>query len=241
VGLDRQSFLQLALVPAALVGYTASCACSPVAAVRKLVRPLFAWRLPWDRYAFALLTFPALAVLVVITSHLLSAHAGSDGSASGAVVVRQWLRIAIADALVAAPFIVGWCGFAARRLLARFSPLAVGLLLGALLVAADWLPDLLRPPVAVATTSILGALATSIVAVWLYQRSRGSLLPVLLLRATNTTLIVGALAGTGFGQGFGRYEVFTAAECAVAIGLVLGWQMWRGPERLIPDAAEACA
>lgn len=132
-----------------------------------------------------------------------------------------------------APLALGWYGFAARRLLAGHSALAVGLMLGGLRVATS-LPALSSLPLAVfAVQSVTSLIGLSLCAIWLYERPRGSLWPVLLLEAASSaaTIIVFSLAGTGLGTGRDVLEVFAAAQLVLAVCLVVGWRMWRGPTR----------
>ena len=158
-------------------GFTVSCLWSPAPAVRDLVRPLLRWRLSWTAYAFALLAWPLLAAIVVTASHLLPVReSGYVFLMPDEAQVWQWAAKAFAyDLVLKIPFVVGWYGFAARRLLARRSPLLVGLLLGVLLTAALWLPTMRS----LSDSTQLARFAASdvslaVITVWLYGKARGS-------------------------------------------------------------------
>jgi hypothetical protein len=215
---------------AACYGYTICCLWSPVAAVRDLVRPLLRWRLSWSRYAFALLAWPLLAAAVVAASRLLPAQP----SGGGAVLLRPFagetthlvLNSFVGELLLLFPWIVGCYGFAARRLLARHSPLVVGLLLGVVLSVAFWIPqagDLAR--------ILAGSLSLAVVSLWLYERSRGGLLPLVVLQAAATASNVAVLfwAGPGFGDFRAAQAAFLVTQCLLAAVLVVGYRMWDKP------------
>lgn len=161
-----------------------------VPAVRDLVRPLVAWRLPWRRYAFALLAWPALAVVVVAAARLLALRDHSAVASLPPSLTRERadliLRASLGELLLVVPWIVGWYGFAARRLLARYSPLAVALLLGTLLAIAFLLPDLqfVGSQANDVAQDLAGTLPLAVVSLWLYGRSPRSLLPLVLLQST---------------------------------------------------------
>lgn len=226
-------FLVKEILIAAACGFTVSCLWSPSPAVRDLVRPLLRWRVSWTTYAFALLALPLLAVVVVAASRLLPARPSNNHllQPSGVLLWHLAAKAFAYDLVLQIPFIVGWYGFAARRLLARHSPLLVGLLLGILLAAALWLPTLrsFSDTTHLARFSV-GEVALAIISVWLYGRARGSLLPLLLLQAAAD---LGAYAIFWAGLGLGGFEAFQWAlaltQSLLGVCLVVGWRMWRGP------------
>ena len=218
-------------------GFTVSCLWSPSPAIRDLVRPLLRWRLPWTTYAFALLALPTLAVTVIIASRLLPARTSSD-QLLRPFGGQMWHRAAKAFAcnlVLMVPFVVGWYGLVTRRLLARHSPLLVSVLLGIPLAAAFALP--LWPDKTQLASMVASEVSQAIVAVWLFGKARGSLPPLLLLTAA------GNLAGYAIfwaGLGFGGFETFQLAvalvQCLLALCLIVGWRMWRGPTGKAQDA-----
>ena len=236
--------LLLDLAVAAFYGYTICCLWSPVPAVRDLVRPLVAWRLPWRRYAFALLVWPALALVVVAAARLLALRDHSAVAALPPSLTQRAdliLRASVGELLLLVPWIVGWYGFAARRLLARYSPLAVALLLGTLLTIVFLLLDLqfLGFQASDVAHDLAGSLPLAVVSLWLYERSPRSLLPLVLLQAAAPVgaLVVLFWAGPWFGHIATAQTAFQLSECLLAAVLVVAYRMWRGPKRETPIPA----
>jgi hypothetical protein len=198
-------------------------------ALRALAQPLRRWRAPWFVYVIALLAWPLLTLLIVLLSRLLpSAQHGSG--------LDWWfvVRLSLASLLNLAPWALAWFGYGVPVLLHRTSALAVGLLMGSLSwldVAIPWFvhvrggnPDLYL--------NLGGDLAFAVVAVWLFQRARGSVWPVLMLVATTESILLINWAGNGFGQWYdSSWTALVIAEAAFAAALVLLGRMWRGPRR----------
>jgi hypothetical protein len=220
-----RAYLPLAFV----AGLLAQALLSPNAGLRRLTQPLLRWRAPWYVYALALLAWPLLAVLVVwLSRHLPGATAGTaDGGFIGSTLRLGWL-----EALWAAPWALAWFGYGVPVLLRRRSALVAALTLGlltwlqlgiALLIRghADWTETYLN----------LGTgLALAVVAVWLFQRARGSVWPVLILQGTAAVSMLLNWAGDGFGVDYGAWTALVAAEVALAITLVVIGRMWQRPE-----------
>lgn len=228
--------LLICVAVGAVYGFTVSCLWSPCSSVRDLLRALLRWRLPGTVYAFALLELPLLTIVVVAVSHLLPARAGGVPAVGlpRAEIIRLAAKTFVYELVLLVPWIVGWYGFAARRLLAHHSPLVAALLLGALLAVASWLPRV--SPLAVRAPGVLGDLSTAVIFVWLYLQARGSLLPLLLMAAAS---VAGAFAVFWTGQGFGPAAVQTIvalAQCLLAACLVVGSRMWRGPDDQFIDS-----
>ena len=226
-------YLETYLVLAVLAGYVVSCLWSPVQAVRDLVAPVFHWRVPWSCYAFALILGPLLGALVLVLSWLLLPTSGNLGSRQ-LVGLFELAEEAIIALVVAVSWVVGWYGFAARRLLVRRSPLAVALLLGGLLWAADLLPQLVnlhRYDLLIGDTLLgsVGSLTAAVIAIWLYNRSVGSLLPMVLWVAMGTFTTYGAAQAQNRLGVTGFLLVYEGAQCLLAIALVVSSRMWRRP------------
>lgn len=176
-----------AAAPTALVlGYLASCLWSPSSLVRELVRPLFRWRVPWQRYAFAFLAVPLIVLVGVEITHFLP-FVRPEHLPYLEGYVGRWLRYLprslLGGTIVWTPWVVAWYGFAARRLLAQRRPLEVALLLGVLYGAAASLPGVaFGLSIETAVLNLVGQVALTVLAVWLYQHSQRSLLLVVILQ-----------------------------------------------------------
>lgn len=161
-----------------LCGYVVCCAWSPVQAVRDLVRPLFRWRVAWSRYAFALLVWPLLGAFILVVSGLLPTSRQYVPPAIGPRLgdVPRLAEGAVLVLMLAIPYVVGWYGYAARRLLVRHSPLVVALLLGLLLVAVNSVVVLfLSVALRFMLLDDLGTVSGAVIAIWLYGACGGSL------------------------------------------------------------------
>jgi len=190
------------------------------AGLRELGSRLVRWRVRWFWYLVAL--------GVPLTIHLVTAGlntaAGADvpsvtGASFSAAVLTFLVRLVnpTDGPLGEEP---GWRGFALPGLQTRYSPLAATTIL-ALLVAGCHLPVFfleeggLQPPV------LLGGLVTTIAVTywyaWLFNRTEGSVLLVLLAHS-----IEGSLQAQGW--------MYMGVWCAAAIGLIVSDpKAWRRP------------
>jgi hypothetical protein len=231
-GFGAVSYAALAgVVPAARAAWILSGACAPAPLLRALIRPLALLRAPRAAYLVAVLAWPVAAVVAAVVSSRLPGVTVSPPRASSAGLLAGWLISGVMGSALTA---VAWYGFAARRLLARLSPLATGLLVG----VAPWLlvwgatlrPDSLTD--AFYLSGLAGAATTGVAGVWVFTRSSGSLLPVWLME---TLLVaVGALAFLVVVPGLaGRASAFAvsfaATRAAVSLALVGAGRMWRPP------------
>lgn len=229
-GFEALAYMALAAgVPAALAAWVLSGACSPSPGFRALIRPLVALRGSRAAFLVAALAWPAAAVVAaVVCSRLPGISISPPRASSAGLLAGSLISGVVASALVA----VAWYGFAAHRLLARLSPLATGLLVG----AAQWLllwgatlrlGGLLD---AFYLSGLAGAAATGVAGVWVLTRSRGSLLPIWLMQ---TVLVAaGALAFLVVvpdlaGRANAFAVAFAATRAAVALALVVAGRMWR--------------
>lgn len=167
--------------------------------VRTLTARLFAWRLPARWYVFALGYMAGIKLLVAVIHRLVFDVWPRFGDLSPVV-----LLIAIAfSTVVQAGEETGWRGFALPRLAAQFGLRTASVVLG-VLWAAWHLPLFYLLDSDVGGQSfpvyLMGVTALSVAMAWLYARTRGSLLLVMLMHAAvnNTTGIVpGASVGSG--------------------------------------------
>lgn len=162
-----------------------------------LLRRYVRWRVSPLWYLVALLGIPALFLLGVLVQQ--PAAIGSFRAPTLAVVLSS-LAIYLHILVLGGPLgeEPGWRGFALPRLQRRFGPLRGTLWLGVL--HGVWhLPLYLYVPgynraepglLGTATsfgTFLVGAIALSVVFTWVFNNTRGSLLPVILLHASINT------------------------------------------------------
>jgi uncharacterized protein len=150
------------------------------------------------------------------------------------IQLRQWspTQLAIFAVILfifALPEELGWRGFALPKLLDRYSPLIAGLVIGVLwgsLHLALTLPGMINagaPPL----PTLLGLIALSILATWLYIRTNGNLLLTSLLHAAQSFFVIVNDGITVGQQTWLMAGVYLAA--AVVIGISAGPSFVRKP------------
>ena len=136
---------------------------------------------------------------------------------------------------------MAWFGYGVPMLLRRRSALTASLVLGAVTVLGLAIPAfvhgrLIGPG---PYLTIVEGLAVAVVAVWLFQRARGSVWPVLFLVAANASALLLNWAGDGFGGGdYSTWVAVVVAEVLVAAALVVLGRMWLRPQGF-PDEPQA--
>lgn len=157
---------------------------------RELLSRLLRWRVGWPWYVVAL-GLPALLVLVTGVVNSWFGAPGLDLSAIAWTDVALLLAFRIVDptdgALGEEP---GWRGFALPHLQTRWSPLASAALLG--VATAGWH----FPLVLLGNLTWIGLPSTFVITflyVWLFNRTRGSLLLALLFHASQGAFTFGTL------------------------------------------------
>jgi len=150
--------------------------------LRTLLGGVLKWRVPARWYLFALAYIPAIKLTVALVHRLATGTWPRFGNES-------WYFILGAIA-VSTPFQageeIGWRGYALPRLAARFGLARASVLLG--IIWACWhLPQFFIPEVDTYGQSffvfVLQVTALSVALAWLYARTNGSLLLVMLLHA----------------------------------------------------------
>jgi hypothetical protein len=218
--------LWLALPTSLFIAFALSAAYSPTVALRDLVRPLLRLGGSAVAWAVALLAWPLLGAVGIAVSRI-----GAPTNVQG-----EWVfpaSVFVWAVVTALPAAIGWYGFAARRLLLRTSALNTALLVGLL----PWLAVVL--PLSAWSTPLstfvlrtsLDSLALAVVTVWVFQRSRGVLLPVLVL-LIETSVVSHAVFVWSAPQIYpsGRPDLIVAGlHCAFALVLILQGRMWRRP------------
>ena len=160
--------------------------------VRALVRRLGQWRMNPAWYAVALgLPIAGWLVAVAVASRL-SAFSGDSLRAAIPVLVTSWIMF-----LFAAVEELGWRGFALPRLLALRRALPASLILGSLHAIWHWpavvpgpawtdIPRLV--PILLRGTTLI--VAEAVLITWIFQHTRGSLLPVTLYHGMSNVALV---------------------------------------------------
>ncbi len=150
--------------------------------VRALLGGVFKWRVPARWYVFALAYIPAIKLTAALIHRLVTGEWPRFGD-------DPWYFILGAIA-VSTPFQageeIGWRGYALPRLAARFGLARASVLLG--LIWAFWhLPQFFIPEADTYGQSffvfVLQVTALSVAMAWLYARTNGGLLLVMLLHA----------------------------------------------------------
>jgi hypothetical protein len=232
--------LVLPLFTIVVTAVALSCAYSPTRALRELVRPLFQTRARWSAWLLGVLAWPLLGAAGIVITRL---GAQSEAVRLGGDTLSPWF---VAGAIAAAiPASLAWYGFAARRLLASRSALLTAVLVGLVpwlaivLPASIWSDPLNQlvlgfshPFDSYVVRSCLGALAIGVVGVWIFQRSRPSLLPVLIF-LSETTIVSWAVfvwAGPRLGLGDSLSWLMVGLHCLLAGALIFQGRMWRRAE-----------
>lgn len=226
---------------AALVAFLVSGPLAGRRGVRDLLGSLAIWRVGWSSYAAALLLGPAIWLLPI----------GLDLALGGKL--PPWPRGVPSLDLVSLFFAwllffgagfteePGWRGFALPRLQSRFSPLVASIMLGS--VWAFWHTPLYFTGMYTATSNtgpaaVAGILARfvwvvplAIVFTWLYNRSRGSVLIMVLLHtAFNTATAVVPLSPRAG-------VLFLGTTWAIALVILVSARMWRKQPSDVPTEA----
>jgi CAAX protease family protein len=190
------------------------------AGVAGLLARIGRWQVAAGYYAFAL----GLTVAVKLTAAVVVRLASGAWPHFG-----EWRPVLLLAAVAfSTPFQageeVGWRGYALPRLAVRFGLRRASLLLG--IVWAVWhIPQFFIPDADTYRQSFvvfaLGVVAFSVILAWLYARTRGSLLLVMLLHAAynNTKDVVPSALPGGTGT-FGFHASAVAWLSAALLGLV---------------------
>ena len=232
IGVDGLLYKVLAVgVPAVVAAWVLSGVYAPSPAVRRWVRSLVATGAPRSVYLLVILAWPLVATTAVAVCAALPGLSVAPPRAESAGLLAV---VAVTGVFTAALAALAWYGFAARLLLLRLSPLATGLLLGLVQWLVVW-GLTVRPGTVLAPFFLFrlaGLLAAGVAGVWVYGRSRGSLLPVWLLSVALVvsqelaylTVTPESVAKTDTLPG-----LFAAGQAVVALVLVATGRMWRRP------------
>lgn len=177
-------------------------------AYKELFGPLLRWRVGVVWYIVALLGYPAIWLASIALSGQMETELETVGP------LLALLPVFSISVLAAIPEEVAWRGFALPRLQARYSALVSALIVGALW--GLWhLPLLFNAGNTMSTYPLLpfllAVVARSVVYVWLYNNTGGSVLIVTIFHAASNTV------GT-----FVPLEALVTGVLAVAIVVLFG-------------------
>ena len=217
------------LIATGVFAFVVSRVRSPDSGVRSLMAGLVRWRVAMVYYAFALLILPTVALVGVVLARLLGQAVPAPAVAGHPWQV--WIPAVLSSFLLTVLFTggvceeVGWRGFLLPRLQKRFSPLSASLILAP--IWTFWhLPLYLtgiRPPAALVPFFAM-VILLSLLFTWLYNRTGGSVLLVVLLHAAVNNYAV-LVPRTGY---------YTMMAGALRVG---GLVILDGMHRRLPDSA----
>ncbi|HEX5807738.1 MAG TPA: CPBP family intramembrane glutamic endopeptidase, partial [Anaerolineales bacterium] len=196
------------------------------AGVRSLLGKLAHWRIGLKWVGMALV----LALVVRLTMSLIALSLGMIST----IQLRpggpaQYVILAAVFFVFAIPEELGWRGYALPKLLERHSPLAAGLMVGALwgsLHLALLLPDMMNEGASPLAT-LLGLLGGSVLFTWLYVNSGGSILLTTLFHAAQSFFVIVNEGLTGPQQAWLMAGVYLAV--ALIVVLATGPRLTRRP------------
>jgi membrane protease YdiL (CAAX protease family) len=186
------------------------------AGVRSLLGKLAQWHISLKWVAIAL----GLALVIRLTMSFIALGLGMistiqlrpGGSA-------QYILLAVVFFVFAIPEELGWRGYALPKLLERYSPLAVGLLIGALwgsLHLALLLPGMMNEGASPLAT-LLGLVGGSVLFTWLYVNSDGNIVLTTLFHAAQSFFVIVNEGLTGTQQAWLMAGVYLAVALILAI------------------------
>jgi uncharacterized protein len=204
--------------------FVASRVFSPDEGVRSLLGGLVRWRVPPIYYAFAFLLLPLTWWTGAGLALMFGAPVGQPAVAGHPL--QYWLPLFVITFVFIAIFTggvceeVGWRGFMQKELQVRHTPLTAAILVGT--AWSFWHAPLhlfgFYPGGAIGIlTRLPPVILLAIVFAWLYNRTGGSILLVILLHTTNNVL--------GWIVPSTRYVLIPSA--LVIVGLVLTDRMYR--------------
>jgi membrane protease YdiL (CAAX protease family) len=190
--------------------------------LKELGQRLIRWRVNWKWYLFAFLPFGLYLFATILSGNLRSFRFSGDTlatilfQAEAGFLVYLFLRGPMGEEL-------GLRGFALPRLQSYRSPFSAGVIIG-VFWAAWHIPILIGRDVVSVIAFLLLAFVLSFIFTFLFNRSNGSLIPVLLFHAAQNSeeifeLIFPTLIGTD-------WELISSLALLV-IGVIIGIVLWR--------------
>jgi len=223
---------------AAALAYLLACWFSPTAALRELVRPLLPGKRSLLPCLFAVV-WPLLSYgLAMAAGHIWPQSYDAFGSPPPSYLTylsMLWFELpyAFSGLMLGLPVVIVWYGFVARRLQGRLSPLLIALPLS---LIASW--GSIDGSVAL---GIAGSYAMVLVALALFRRSHGNLLPLVLLFTIAPVANIAALWSVRLQTGL-AYDITLIGLQWLAAGVfVVTGGLWRRPARPSGEAVAVAA
>ena len=183
---------------------------------------LMKWRVKWIWYLLAFLPFGLYFVATILAGALSSFQFDLNGLATSLISIESGFLVTL---FLRGPMgeEPGLRGFALPRLQSYMTPFKAGLIIG--LLWGGWhLPVLLQRDVVSIIAFLLLAFGLSFIFTFLFNRSEGSLIPVLLFHAAqNSEEFFETFFPTLVGS---AWELISTLSLLV-IGLVFGFIVWR--------------
>jgi membrane protease YdiL (CAAX protease family) len=183
--------------------------------VRRLWSGLTVWKLKGAWIAFVCLLMPLLCSVALFAYWLLGGRLVGMGNPA------RWLLLIVVN-LPFAPLWeeVGWRGFLLPRLQATHSGLIASMLLAG--IWAPWhLPLYWKSSVEYLIWYFVMVFALAVIFTWVYNRSQGSLVPVILLHVMVNTTSMYMLGPTMRSFGTGSFRFFAGSIVCAALVIVL--------------------
>ncbi len=226
---EKASFYFLALILSGLAGFIVSGSLSRRNGVRRLMSPLLRWRERPLWYLYAIVSWPVVLLATNMLDILL--HGGSAGdyfSSLGSFSVGRIIIAFMTTMFIAAPFQEepGWRAFALDRLQrGAYSPLVASAIVG--IMWQLWhLPlyfvGLYPFSVADMLSRLITFLPGAIIYTWLWNRTRGNFLILVLFHASND-----AFSQLLPLRGAGASRLFDIVIFAWGIALLCSDRMWK--------------
>ena len=162
--------------------------------IRRLLRRIVQWRVGPLWYLFALVGIPAITVLgAIVVPGVLASFSPPALSLMLTYPISFVVALVIGGPLGEEP---GWRGFALPRLQRLYGPLAGSLVLGPLWafwhLPYFWMPEWGTPKDSALDMVwyVLAAIALTIIYTWVFNKTKGSLLIVILAHASNDAFFI---------------------------------------------------
>jgi membrane protease YdiL (CAAX protease family) len=167
--------------------------------IYRLLGRIVQWRVGLVWYLFALLGIPAIAVLgAIVVPGVLETFNPPDLALVLTYPLSFVVALIIGGPLGEEP---GWRGFALPRLQRMYGPLGASAVLGPLWACWHlpyfWMPEWGTPK----DTALdmvwygLAAIALTVIYTWVFNKTKGSLVPVILMHASNDAFFIDKLFG----------------------------------------------
>jgi membrane protease YdiL (CAAX protease family) len=168
-----------------------------MAGIRGLLRRIVLWRVGLRWYLFALLGIPAITVLGAV---VLPGVVGSFETPALSMVLTYPVSFVV-TLVIGGPLgeELGWRGFALPRLQRFYGPLVGSLVLGLLWafwhLPYFWMPEWGTPKGTILDIVwfVLADIALTIIYTWVFNNTKGSLLIVILVHASNDAFFINQL------------------------------------------------